>query len=120
MRKKVIIKNVVGFYDGKRNFVVIPVDEDIRGELQEFCEIPDSAELLFCVSKFAAFDAVAGLDADTLLDCVGTAKVSLKLEQAEYDWTYKGKKGKTKKWQVCGLLFKSPLVNNNLEGLEDD
>lgn len=120
MKKKVIIKNVNGFYDGKRNFVVIPVDEEIREELKEFCEIPDPEELLFSVSKFAAFDAVDGLEADALLACVGTAKFSLKLEQAEYDWTYKGKKGKTKKWQVCGLLFKSPLVNNNLEGLDDD
>lgn len=120
MKKKVIIKNVNGFYDGKRDFIVIPVDEETREELQEFCDVPESDELLFTVSKFAAFDAVDGLDADELSDSVGNAKVSLKLEQTEYDWTYKGKKGKTRKWQVCGLLFKSPLVNNNLEGLDDD
>ena len=120
MKKKVIIKNVNGFYNGKRNFIVIPVCEETRKELQEFCEVPDSDELLFNVSKFAAIDAVDGVDADECVDVVGTATVSVKLEPAEYDWTYKGKKGKTRKWQVCGLLFKSPVSNNNLEGLYDD
>lgn len=120
MKKKVIIKNVNGFYDGKRNFVVIPVDKATREELQEFCDVPDSDELLFSVSKFAAIDAVGGADADECDDGVGTATVSVKLEPTEYAWTYKGKKGTTKKWQVCGILFKSPLVNNNLEGLYDD
>ena len=120
MKKKVIIKNVNGFYDGKRNFVVIPVDDVTRKELKEFCDVPDSDELLFSVSSFAAIDAVDGVNVDSFDEGVGTATVSLKLETTEYDWTYKGKKGKTKKWQVCGLLFKSPLVNNNLEGLYDD
>ena len=120
MKKKVIIKNVNGYYDGKRNFVVVPVDEATREELKEFCEVPDADELLFSVSRFAAIAAVDGVDADACLKEVGAATFSIKLEQTEYDWTYKGKKGNTKKWQVCGLLFKSPLVNNNLEGLEDD
>lgn len=120
MKKKVIIKNVNGFYDGKRNFVVIPVDDATREELQEFCGVPDTDELLFSVSKFAAIDAVDGVDVDECDSGVGTATVSVKLEPAEYSWAYKGKKGTTKKWQVCGLLFKSPLVNNNLEGLYDD
>ena len=120
MKKKVIIKNVNGFYDGERNFVVIPVDEATRGELQEFCEVPDADELLFTTSKFAAIAAVDGVDVDECVGGVGTATVSVKLEPAEYDWTYKGKKGNTKKWQVCGLMFKSPLVNKNLEGLDDD
>ena len=120
MKKKVIIKNVTGFYDGKRNYVVIPVDVATKTELNEFCDIPDSDELLFSVSSFAAIDAVDGVDVDSCVEGVGTATVSVKLETTEYDWTYKGKKGKTKKWQVCGLLFKSPLVNNNLEGLYDD
>lgn len=120
MKKKVIIKNVNGFYDGKRNFVVIPVEEATRGELAEFCEVPDADELLFSVSRFATIDAVDGVDVDSCSEGVGTATVSVKLEATEYDWTYKGKKGKTRKWQVCGLLFKSPLVNNNLEGLYDD
>lgn len=119
MKKKVIIKNVNGFYDGKRNFVVIPVDDATRKELKEFCAVPDSDELLFSVSSFAAIDAVDGVNVDSCDEGVGTATVSVKLETTEYDWTYKGKKGNTKKWQVCGLLFKSPLVNNNLEGLYD-
>ena len=120
MKKKVIIKNVNAFYDGKRAFVVVPVDEDTRSELNEFCEVPDADEILFTVSKFAAVDAVDGVDVDECNTGVGSATVSVKLEPTEYDWTYKSKKGKTKKWQVCGLLFKSPLVNNNLEGLYDD
>lgn len=120
MKKKIIIKNVNGFYDGTRNFVVVPVDEATREELNEFCEVPDSNELLFSVSKFAAIAAADGVDVAECVDGVGTATVSLKLEPAEYDWAYKGKKGKTQKWQVCGLLFKSALVNNNLEGLYDD
>ena len=120
MKKKVIIKNVSGFYDGKRNFVVIPVDDVTRKELKEFCDVPDSDELLFSVSKFAAIAAGDGVEVDECVDGVGTATVSVKLEPTEYDWTYKGKKGNTKKWQVCGLLFKSTLVNNNLEGLDDD
>lgn len=120
MKKKVIIKNVNGFYDGKRNFVVIPVDKATREELKDFCDVPDSDELLFSVSKFAAVDAVEGVDVDECADGVGTATVSVKLEPAEYGWAYKGKKGTTQKWQVCGLLFKSHLVNNNLEGLYDD
>ena len=120
MKTKVIIKNVNGFYDGKRNFVVVPVSEETRECLQEFCELPDSNELLFTISRFAAIAAVDGVDVDECVKGVGTATVSVKIEQTEYDWTYKGKKGKTKKWQVCGLLFKSPLVNNNLEGLDDD
>ena len=120
MKKKVIIKNVNGFYDGKRNFVVVPVDDATRKELKEFCDVPDSDELLFSVSSFAAIDAVDDVDVDSWDGGVGTATVSVKLETTEYDWTYKGKKGNTKKWQVCGLLFKSPLVNNNLEGLYDD
>lgn len=120
MKKKVIIKNVNGFYDGKRNFVVIPVDKATRKELQEFCDVPDSDELLFNVSRFAAIDTVSNVDVGSCEEGIGTATVSVKLETTEYDWSYKGKKGKTKKWQVCGLLFKSPLVNNNLEGLYDD
>lgn len=120
MKKKVIIKNVSGFYNGKRNFVVIPADDATRKELKEFCEVPDADELLFTTSKFAAIAAVDGVNIDACLKEVGTATVSVKLEPVEYDWTYKGKKGNTKKWQVCGLLFKSPLVNNNLEGLDDD
>ena len=120
MKKKVIIKNVNGFYDGKRNFVVIPVDDATRKELKEFCAVPDADELLFSVSRFAAIDVVDGVDVDACEKEVGTATVSVKLEQTEYDWAYKGKKGKTKKWQVCGLLFKSPVSNGNLEGLYDD
>lgn len=120
MKKKVIIKNVNGFYDGKRNFVVVPVEEETREELMAFCEVPESAELLFSVSKFAAIAAIDGVDVDECVGGVGTATVSVKLEPAEYGWTYKGKQGITRKWQVCGLMFKSPLVNNNLEGLADD
>ena len=120
MKKKFIIKNVNGFYDGQRNFVVIPVSEAAREVLQEFCDVPDSDELLFSVSRFATIAAVDGVDVDECETAVGSAVISVKLEPVEYDWTYKGKKGKTKKWQVCGLLFKSPLVNNNLEGLDDD
>lgn len=121
MKKKIIIKNVNGFYDGKRNFVVIPVDKATREELKDFCDVPDSDELLFSVSRFAAIEAVDRVDSSVFdPEVVGTAIVSVKLEPTEYSWTYKGKKGTTKKWQVCGLLFKSPLVNNNLEGLYDD
>ena len=109
-----------GFYDGERHFVVVPVEEETREELMEFCEVPESADLLFSVSKFAVIAAVDGVDVDECVPGVGTATVSVKLEPVEYDWTYKGKKGKTKKWQVCGLLFKTPLVNNNMEGLDDD
>ena len=120
MKKKVIIKNVNGFCDGKRNFVVVPVEEETREELAEFCEVPDVDELLFSVSRFASVAAADGVDVEECVRGVGTATISVKLEPAEYDWTYKGKKGTTKKWQVCGLLFKSPLVNNNLEGLYGD
>lgn len=120
MKEKVIIKNVQGYYDGERRFVVIPVSKEIRKELGGFCELPDTLEVLFGLSKFAAFSAVDGLDAGEYETGVGTVMVSVKLEAAEYDWTYKGKKGHTKKWQVCGLVFKSELVNTNLEGLEDD
>lgn len=120
MKKKVIIKNVNGFYDGKRKFVVIPVDDATRKELKAFCDVPDADELLFSVSRFAAIDAADGVDVASCNEGVGTAIVSVKIEQTEYDWTYKGKKGKTKKWQVCGLLFKSPVSNSNLEGLYDD
>ena len=121
MKKKVIIKNVNGFYDGKRNFVVIPVDDATRKKLKEFCDVPDSDELLFSVSRFANIEAVDGVDVDVCnTEVVGTATMSVKLETTEYDWTYKGKKGSTQKWQVCGLLFKSPVVNNNMEGLYDD
>ena len=120
MKKKVIIKNVNGFYDGKRSFVVIPVDDATRKELKEFCGVPDTDEILFSVSKFATIAGCDGVDVNECVGEVGTATVSVKLETAEYDWSYKGKKGKTKKWQVCGLLFKSALVNNNLEGLDDD
>lgn len=120
MKKKVIIKNVNGFYNGKKSFVVVPVAEATREELMEFCEVPDADELLFTVSRFAAIAAVDGIDVDECVGGVGTVTISVKLEPAEYDWTYKGKKGNTKKWQVCGLMFKSPLVNNNLEGLDDD
>lgn len=103
MKKKVIIKNVNGFYDGKRNFVVIPVDDAAWKELKEFCDIPDTDALLFSVSSFAAIEAVDGVDVDECVDRVGTATVSVKLEAAEYDWTYKGKKGHTKngKCAVC-------------------
>ena len=120
MKNKVIIKNVNGFYDGNRNFVVVPVDEATREKLTEFCEVPAADELLFSVSKFAATSAVDGVDVDECVGGVGIATVSVKLEPVEYGWTYKGKKGITRKWQVCGLMFKSPLVNNNLEGLDDD
>lgn len=120
MKKKVIIKNVSVFYDGKRNFVVTPVDDATRKELKEFCDVPDADELLFSVSKFATIAAAEGADVIECAGGVGTATVSVKLEPAEYGWTYKGKKGTTRKWQVCGLMFKSPLVNTNLEGLDDD
>lgn len=120
MKKKVIIKNVQAYYDGERGFVVVPVTTEIRKDLSEFCEMPDTPEVLFGVSKFAAFGAVDGLDPDEYEANVGSALVSVKVEGVEYDWTYKGKKGHTKKWQVCGILFKTPLVNTNLEGLEDD
>ena len=120
MKTKVIIKNVQAYFDGERGFVVIPVTTEIRKELSEFCELPDTPEVLFGVSKFAAFRAVDGVDSDECQVDVGTAMISLKLEAVEYDWTYKGKKGHTKKWQVCGVVFKTPLTNSNLEGLEDD
>lgn len=119
MKQKVIIKNVQGYYDGVRNFIVIPVSDDVRKALTQFCDMPDTAELLFCVSKYATVSAIDGLDADELSAHIGSAKISAKLEAVEYDWAYKGKKGHTKKWQVCGLIFKSELVDSNLEGLED-
>lgn len=117
MKQKVIIKNVNGFYDGQRKFVVIPVDGKTRRKLSEFCEVPESEELLFSVSTFAA---VSSVDGEDYADAVGNATFSVKLETTEYDWSYKSKKGHTKKWQVCGLLFKSPVTNGNLEGLYDD
>lgn len=120
MKKKVIIKNVQAYYNGTRGFIVVPVTEEDREALSEFCEIPDTDELLFSVSKFASYEAFNGLDVDVCAAGVGSGLVSLKLEQADYEWAYKGKKGHTKKWQVCGLLFKSPLVDSNLEGLDDD
>lgn len=119
MKQKVIIKNVNGFYNGEKQFIVIPVDDETREKLGEFCEVPDSEELLFSISAFAAVDAVDGHGED-YASAVGSATVSVKLETSEYDWSYKGKKGHTKKWQVCGLLFKSPVSNGNLEGLYDD
>lgn len=120
MKKKVIIKNVQGYYDGERGFIVIPVQEEAREELSDFCEIPDTNELLFTMSKFTSYGAADGLDVSECKEEVGSVLVSVKLESADYEWTYKGKKGRTKKWQVCGLLFKSPVVNSDLEGLEDD
>lgn len=120
MKQKVVIKNAQGYYDGVRNFIVIPVSDATRKELSQFCELPDTDELLFCVSKYAAVSAIDGLDADEFSAQIGSATVSVKLEAVEYDWSYKGKKGHTKKWQVCGILFKTELVNSNLEGLEDD
>lgn len=120
MKQKVIIKNAQGYYDGVRNFIVIPVSDDTRKELSQFCEVPDTAELLFCVSKYATVGTIDGLDVDEFTAHVGSATISVKLEATEYDWSYKGKKGHTKKWQVCGVLFKSPLVDSNMEGLDDD
>lgn len=120
MKKKVIIKNVRAYYNGARGFIVVPVTKEIREELSEFCEIPDTDELLFSVSKFASYEAFDGLDVDEYEASVGSGLISLKLEQADYEWAYKGKKGHTKKWQVCALLFKSPLIDSNLEGLDDD
>lgn len=120
MKQKVIIKNAQGYYDGVRNFIVIPVTKDTRKELSEFCEVPDTSELLFTISKYATVGVTAGLSVDEFTAHVGTVTLSVKLEAAEYDWSYKGKKGHTKKWQVCGVLFKSPLVDSNMEGLEDD
>ena len=120
MKQKVIIKNTQGYYDGVRNFIVIPVTNDIRKELSEFCEVPDTSELLFTISKYATIGAKDGLSVDEFTAHVGAVTLSVKLEATEYDWSYKGKKGHTKKWQVCGVLFKSPLVDSNMEGLEDD
>lgn len=120
MKQKVIVKNTQGYYDGERGFVVIPVDNDTRKELKQFCDVADTDELLFGVSKYVAISAIDGLIADVCAAQVGTATISVKLEAAEYDWTYKGKKGHTKKWQVCGIVFKSEVINSNLEGLEDD
>lgn len=120
MKQRVIIKNTPGYYDGVRNFIVIQVPDDTRKELNQFCEVPDTDELLFCVSKYAAFHAVDGLDADEFSEQVGAGTFSVKLEAVEYDWSYKGKKGHTKKWQACGVVFKSELVDSKLEGLEDD
>lgn len=120
MKQKVIVKNVQGYYDGVRRFIVIPVSNDTRKELSQFCELPDTAELLFCVSKYVTVGTVDGLDAGELSARVGSGKISVKLEPVEYDWSFKAKKGHTKKWQVCGLVFKSELVDVNLEGLADD
>ena len=122
---KVIVKNVQGFYDGVRQFIVIPVTDGVRKELNKFCKVPDTDELLFSMSKYASVRVsdgldTDGLDTDELSGRVGSATMSVKLETAEYDWTYKSKKGHTKKWQVCGILFKSPIDDSNLEGLEDD
>lgn len=120
MKTKVTIKNVQAYYNGEKKFIVFPITETERKTLSEFCELPDTDELLFAISKFATIAAFDGLDAHECAESVGSALVSVKLEQAAYDWTYKSKKGHTKKWQVCGLLFKSPLVDANLEGLDDD
>ena len=120
MKQKVIIKNVQGYYDGVRNFIVIPVTNDTREELSVFCEVPDTSELLFTISKYATIGVKDGLSVDEFKARVGAVTLSAKLEATEYDWAYKGKKGHTKKWQACGLLFKTPLVDSNMEGLDDD
>lgn len=120
MRQKVIIKNVQGYYDGVRKFIVVPVNEEVREELSDFCDVPSTDECLFTISKFASTDVADGLVPDEFVASVGSVIVSAKLEPVEYDWTYKGKKGHTKKWQVCGLVFKSHLLDTNLEGLDDD
>lgn len=120
MKQKVIIKNAQGYYDGVRNFIVIPVSDATRKELSDFCEVPDTSELLFTISKYAAIGVIDGLSVEEFTSHVGAVTLSVKLEAVEYDWSYKGKKGRTKKWQVCGIVFKSELVNSNLEGLDDD
>ena len=120
MKQKVIIKNAHGYYDGVRNFIVIPVADDTRRELSDFCEVPDTSEILFTISKYATIGAADGLSVDGFTSHVGAVTLSVKLEATEYDWAYKGKKGHTKKWQVCGVLFKTPLIDGNMEGLDDD
>lgn len=117
---KIIVKNVQGFYDGVRQFIVIPVTDGVRKELNKFCKVPDTDELLFSMSKYTSIGVSDGLDTDDFSGRVGSATMSVKLETAEYDWTYKSKKGHAKKWQVCGVLFKSTIDDGNLEGLEDD
>lgn len=120
MKKKIIIKNVKGYYNGQKKYIVIPVSEETRKELQKFCDVPETDELLFSVSRFATICADDGVYVVEGATDVGTATMAVKLEPTEYDWSYKGKKGTTKKWQVRGLLFKSDLSDSNMEGLYDD
>lgn len=120
MKEKVIIKNRNIFFNKEEGYlVVMDVPQDIRSKLSEWCEIPETGDLCFTISKFAKSKVAEGVDPDTT-DQTGTGLASIKLETCEYDWKYKGKEGHTKKWQAIGILHKEPLKPGELEGLEDD
>lgn len=120
MKERVIIKNCSIFFNREGGYIVVMnVPKDIRAKLSAWCEMPDTNDMCFTVSKYAKAKVAEGVDPDTI-ELTGTGLASVKLEACEYDWKYKGKEGHTKKWQVIGILHKEPLTSGELEGLEDD
>lgn len=120
MKERVIIKNRNTFFNREGGYIVVmDVPQDIRSKLSQWCEIPETSDQCFTISKYAKAKVAEGVDQDTI-NQTGTGLASVKLEACEYDWKYKGKEGHTKKWQVIGILHKEPLTSGELEGLEDD
>lgn len=119
MKERIILKNKNVYINLDRGFIVADVTKEERQELRAHCATPDVDELLFSLSKYAKIEPQKpefAFESDVCGNCLA----SIKLEAASYDWTYKGRKGHTDKWQVVACLIKSPVTDSVMEGLDDD
>lgn len=118
MKERIILKNKDIYLNLDKGFLVAKVTEEERKALKAHCGVPDTEELLFTLSKFAKVEARPGCETES--DACGNCLASVKIEAASYDWSYKGKKGHTDKWQVIAVLIKSTVSDSVMEGLDDD
>lgn len=107
------------FFD--QTYVLVKLTDEQMAELD--AESPVEIEyrdgvMLLNISRFAKFAVL-----DEVLDqadCAGKGWANIKIRHAEYDYTYKGKRGHTSKLELIGCRFLTLEKGDALSGLADD
>lgn len=117
-----VLKHVPVKLIGKNGFALIVVDEGAVDALEAapVDVVVQDGVTLINLSKYCRC-AVDGTEVEDVTEIMRQGIANVKVRHADYDYTYKGKKGHTSKLEVIGIAFiKSQPIDNVLSELAFD
>ena len=117
-----VLKKVPIRVIGSQGYMLVNIEDDDVVKTLEAAPVDVTVQddvVLFNLSRFCRA-AVEGVETDVnQLAVKGYANIKLRL--ADYDYTYKGKKGHTSKLEVIGMaILKASPISDSLEDLMTD